>query len=1083
MGRFSVLAAMLLAIAAGCGSEDSTGAPAPGIAISSPLDGSEVMTFEFQVEAQSLAPDLSLATFTATLNGRDLPLEVLADRVRARVVAGPPLLDDNELRFAATRTDGSPVSATSHFHYLPPKARAVRIDRPEQLLRGPMAQNQIGDYLLSNGVARFVVQDVGKRQFANVGTYGGDLIDAELVGDPGRDNFFEIAPMVNIETVINAQRVEIVNDGQDGTAAIVRTCGPDDVLDFINPSASVRGLVGVSLPATIDDADYDVEGCTDYVLEPAVAHVQMTTTIFNNESHSLGLFVGDLVAGAGSLDPWEVSTRNRNGVGEVLTLPITALSLIGFDDSEGQDYQYVPVPLPGSPIPTSDVLAISGVYAILHSHSVVQAIAGAAPTFVIPAKGSNSYTRHFGIGQGSGANAINLVNEVMGISTATIHGCVTVGGAPAPLARVAVGPTSNGALTDVVTHFVADSAGCFEGTLVPGNYGAVAGMLGTPFENNAATPPVHSFSVAAGATAELSFDLPPPAHLHVHVTDEHGTPMPGRITLVGFDSSPDPHLLTPILADTATTYLFRDLDYDGRAFGVAGLGYAGADGNVELTAKPGEYWVAISRGTEFSLFSQRVDLTSGVSTEVSARLARVLDTAGYVSSDFHVHGLSSTDSRTSSIRRVSQYAGEGTDNIVMTDHHGRTDLKPTIHALSLDPFITATIGEEITTGDYGHYNGYPFDLVPGHQTGGAVDWGRPAPPGRDFVAYGAYTMTPAELDAEAHSAAGHRDSTVVQANHVDSYYGPLKIDSSAVPPRSFIDNAEKLALRLDPNTPNLFHAFAAMEIWNGYERRHQDKFFDSHSGIWFNLLNQGILTTGTAVTDTHGYNNLNAAGPRTWTPSPTDDPREIDPDQVARSIAAGKATVGQGAFLEVRVHAADGSGKHAGHGLDENTLVATSNGDVELEVRVQSPVWAGVDTIRVYANAETFPTGQVGGVNYQFSAHPTLELHAGADFAVERVTVRPDVANGARFEANLSIPIRGLTEDTWFVVTARGSDGVSHPMFPVAAGGLSSSTNHTVDDLMDGNLGEGGVLALAISNPLYADVDGVEGFQAPLTLR
>src|SRR6185369_7984784 len=103
---------------------------------------------------------------------------------------------------------------------------------------------------------------------------------------------------------------------------------------------------------------------------------------------------------------------------------------------------------------------------------------------------------------------------------------------------------------------------------------------------------------------------------------------------------------------------------------------------------------------------------NGDNISVAARIARVVDTTGFVSSDFHVHGLNSTDSRIGNRDRVMQYAGEGVENIVMTDHGGRTDLKPMIAQLQLSPFVTATIGEEITSWEYGHFNGYPFDLVP-----------------------------------------------------------------------------------------------------------------------------------------------------------------------------------------------------------------------------------------------------------------------------------------------------------------------------------------------------------------------------------
>jgi hypothetical protein len=51
-------------------------------------------------------------------------------------------------------------------------------------------------------------------------------------------------------------------------------------------------------------------------------------------------------------------------------------------------------------------------------------------------------------------------------------------------------------------------------------------------------------------------------------------------------------------------------------------------------------------------------------------------------------------------------------------------------------------------------------------------------------------------------------------------------------------------------------------------------------------------------------------------------------------------------------------------------------------------------------------------------------------------------------------------------------------MFPVMSD-LDASTNHSLADLLDGNLGEIGILALGYTNALYADVDGVPGFQPP----
>jgi hypothetical protein len=45
--------------------------------------------------------------------------------------------------------------------------------------------------------------------------------------------------------------------------------------------------------------------------------------------------------------------------------------------------------------------------------------------------------------------------------------------------------------------------------------------------------------------------------------------------------------------------------------------------------------------------------------------------------------------------------------------------------------------------------------------------------------------------------------------------------------------------------------------------------------------------------------------------------------------------------------------------------------------------------------------------------------------------------------------------ETWVVVLVRGTDGVSRPLWPLNPLDLPASGNRTLDDLVDGNLGEG----------------------------
>ncbi len=889
-----------------------------------------------------------------------------------------------------------------------------------------------------------------------------------MIGHPGLDNFLEIQPAVQIETVINAQTIEIVNDGSNGEPAVIRSCGPDDVLDFVNPSTIIEDIGGLPFPASADDKDYDVEGCTDYSLELGKPYVKMVTTLTNNEDVERGFFVGDYINAAGQVEQW---TDSGVGLGELLTGSLHVLSYIGYGEAAGVDYAHITVPIPGSPKPGSTFFTAAGVSYVMQSNTVLDVVLGGPPTFFVPAHGSNAFTRYFAVGDGSGSNAIDLEHELMGDRTGTVRGCATVGGQPAPGVRVSVGPLKNGAIASVASVFVTGDDGCYRGTLLPGEYGLAAGRHGVLYENASPTPVVHTIAIDEGATVVQDIALPANGHVRVTVVDQDGHRVPARIGVVGFDPSPEARF-------EGGSGLFYDQS-ESLPFGYAYIGYTDAQGTAEFDMEPGAYQLVASRGVEYSYFAQPITVSPDAPVDVAAQIARVIDTAGFISSDHHVHGIASADSRVPDTERVVQFAGEGVDNIIMTDHHCHTDLTPKISALGFTPFVHATIGEEITTWDYGHFNAYPMLTDPTRATNGSTDWAMAAPPGRDFTAYGAFSATPEQIqDLALHGSLSTPD-TVIQINHIDSFFDPLLIDSALVPPQSFITPAGKLRYRLDPNTGNLFSHFKALEVWNGASRGKQAEFLDLRLGIWFNHLNQGLITTAIADTDTHEFLPLSAAGARTWTASPTDDPAQVDPAKVARAVAAGRAVGGQGVYLQSALFANDGSGGSADLFYGGTTTVQSSNGNVTLAVNAAAPIWAPFDRFEIYTNAETMVTRTHDGVPTLYTAEPNLVLVAGRDVPLVRENVFPAIPGAERWVSSFTVPFEHLEHDTWFVVIAKGTDGVSTPMFPVMSGDIDPSTNHTVADLLDGNLGEGGVLALGFTNALYADVDGVEGFQAP----
>lgn len=1055
--------------------------PATTITITSPTPDEQITTCQVTVDFELVGAFAGPPEVTLNFAPVTAPIVGLPGSPGAYSISlgpGDGLTADNVLLVRAVRlSDGQPLTQGVSFRHVP-EASARVITNPADLITGPLAHSRVGDYLLESCEARFVVQQGAQRDLYSVGQYGGNLIDAELKGRPGLDNFLEIAPMVNVETVVNPQTVVIVNDGSDGNPAVVRACGPDDLLDFVNPSSQVNDA-GLPFPPVLNDNDQTVEGCTDFQLDARDTHVRMDTTLTNIGAAPIKVLYGDWFNPGGELD---VMQTPNAGVGAALTNQVGTMGFHGVGEAVGVDYAYTSTPT-GS---NGTYVVISGVIVVLHNKGVLQALLGLAEGDELLPGASLTMTRYVGVGDGSASSAVDLAAAVKGTPTARLDGCVTVGGVPAPGAKVTVGVfDTGGLLTALRTHFTTDAAGCYAGDVpLPGGVaatlGVVAGRHGTPYEGGASSPPPTLALFSPGGSQTVDFDLPPTGSLWVGVTDENGQPLPARVTVVGFDPSPEILIAGPSLPGfgSSTLALLNDPG-DSLPFGLVDAVYTGADGIASFDVEPGSYQVFVSRGTEYSLDSQPVTITANALTTVHSTIATVVDTAGFVSSDFHIHGINSADSRVSHEDRVEGYAGEGVDNIIMTDHHVHTDLDPTIASLGLGAWVSSTIGEEITTFDYGHFNGYPFTVDPTRVSGGSTDWAVAAPAGMDFPSAGAYNATPAEVFTLATTGASSTPDTTVQVNHIDSHFAPLKIDTSLVPPTDGLDALGRAERRLDePVTTNLFFPFPALEIWNGHTRGAQSEFLDQRIGIWFNLLNQGIETTFIADTDSHRFTNLRSAGARTWTAAApgSDTSATVDGGEVANMVDAGKATGGQGVFVTTVLRSTDGSGTSADLTRFGSTHVTDAGGNVELDVRIQAPTWASFDRVEIYANAATTPVDPLAP--YLYGATPSLVLTEGdcdattvgdGDFDVSVVNVDPLVAGADRLEANITVPFPGLTQDTWFVVVVKGTDGVCGPMFPVFAANLDSSTNATLAHLLDGNVGESGVMALGATNALYFD--------------
>ncbi len=1094
----------------------------PLIVAVTPTEGSTISTFSFGITIQ-ISGAANPSSLAVTLNGQDITAQLTGGPTNyaATINPGSPLLDANTLLVHVEEPNSGGLghtltqNKTVNFQYAPPKAYAKLVVNQADCPTGPLAHCRPNDFFLGNTDARFVIQKAAQRELHFTGTFGGNLIDAETVvaGVPqGRDNFFEFQPMVNIEQAINAQTVEIVNDGQDGTTAILRSCGPDDLLDDINPSSQVVEL-GAIFPLGVNDVDYDVIGCTEYRLDPQTRTVEVVTTIDNFSPDDYGLFPGDFMNASGELEQWSPvattapATLIRNaGVGEMFAnFGIRAMGFYGFKEAEGVDYALIQPAPPEVAAPSSSFTA-SGVSLVAWGNTIPSILLGGMPNFTVLAGTTKSFRRWFEVGDGSAGNAIESYVDVIGLANGTLRGCVreAVTNAPIVGARVAArdivtAPPSQ--VRNVVrSHYVTDATGCYEGRVPTGTYQVAAAKEGYPYESNTAIPTNHPVTIVSGGTVVQDIVLPQAGRLHVDAVDHNSAPIPVRVGVVGFDPSPEITLTaTAVSANDTRTQLFYDRTVDAIPTALTRTEYSNAVGVVDIALEPGTYQVAVSRGTEYSLFTQQVTITAGNTTTVAAQVAPVLDTIGAISGDYHVHMIDSPDSRISHRNRIESFAGEGIEDLIATDHAAVTDLDAKIAALGFGAFVNSTPGEEVTSFDYGHFNAYPQGQDPSQpQTQGSTDHAGAAPPGQDFPGFGNYNLSPAQIEAAAIGKPQNvGKETVVHINHISSHFNPLRIDTSQTPPTSVLDglafdvNGDPLAnnplfFRLDPSITNFYHHFAALELWNGFSIAHQNEYLNQRIGVWMNLLNQGLFTTAISDTDTHKFHNLETGGARSWTPSSSDAPSAIADLEIARAVRAGKMVGGQGIYVQTRLVVTDGSGGTASlvgvvpsgtqpGTLQAGTLVTVANGEVNLEIRVQAPTWAPYDRIQIYRNAATQVATTNGGTPTLFTAVPTTTLNVGTDFSVATVPV-----NGSqRLETNHTVNLTGLTEDEWIVVIVKGTQGVSAPMFPVMADGVSLAQNPNLAALQSVTITENGIRALGTTNALYVDVDQNGVFDAP----
>ncbi|MSR62644.1 MAG: hypothetical protein EXS08_09400 [Planctomycetes bacterium] len=421
----------------------------------------------------------------------------------------------------------------------------------------------------------------------------------------------------------------------------------------------------------------------------------------------------------------------------------------------------------------------------------------------------------------------------------------------------------------------------------------------------------------------------------VRVTDKaSGEALPARLTVA--DSSG--RLVDLYYAERPTTAVRPGIAYT-------------QDGTATLEVPAGTVHVWASRGMEWSAAEQVLEVGYAKEARVAFSLEREVDTRGWVAADTHIHTLTFSGHGDASVEeRMLTLAGEGIELAIATDHNHQTDYRPYQQKLALSPWFTPVVGNEVTT-DNGHMNAFPLDPaqpIPPHEE---TDW-------KKLV-----------------SGIRARGAQVVILNH------PRWPEDGKDPLTKFGFDEQT-----GKNAAGQEFTFDCIELVNSDCPTAPTKLV---LPAWYALLEAGKRFTGVGASDSHAVGVIVGQG-RTYVPSATDDPAQIDVAAACRAFKEGRVSVSLGMFATIEI---------AGKGMGES--VQASGEELEALVTVRHPSWVTPRKLELVVNG---------------AVAKTVALDDG---------LTGDTKTAKQRHVRFAVP---ATRDSWVVAVAEG-DKVSAPFW------------------------------------------------------
>ncbi len=163
-----------------------------------------------------------------------------------------------------------------------PLLRAKVIEDRAELVGGPVAVADVGDFLLENDQVRVAI--LRAVDSPGPGVFGGSLVDLdrrrrriEFQNGHGRDRFAETFPVANLMVPEPSEmQVSVLADGSDGKEAAIRVEGKGE---FLFEALGVLRTQQDTLAGIFPNVKTEVRFVTDYVLRPGARHVLIRTRL------------------------------------------------------------------------------------------------------------------------------------------------------------------------------------------------------------------------------------------------------------------------------------------------------------------------------------------------------------------------------------------------------------------------------------------------------------------------------------------------------------------------------------------------------------------------------------------------------------------------------------------------------------------------------------------------------------------------------------------------------------------------------------------------------------------------------------